>query len=92
MSRMVKCTKLGEELEGMDFNPFPNTTLGQRIYDQVSKQAWQMWVRHSIMIINEYRLNLATKEAQQVYDEHLERFFFGEGEQAPPGFRPPDAQ
>jgi Fe-S cluster biosynthesis and repair protein YggX len=92
MARMVKCVKLGEELEGLDFNPFPNTDLGQRIYDNVSKQAWQMWIHHSVMVINEYRLNLATKEGQRIYDENLEQFFFGEGAQLPPGYRPPKSK
>jgi Fe-S cluster biosynthesis and repair protein YggX len=88
---MVQCVKLGKELEGMDFVPFP-TELGQRIYDNVSKQAWQMWIDLSVMIINEYQLNLATKEAQQFYDEQLEQFLFGEGAQLPPGYVAPKSK
>lgn len=91
MARMVQCVKLSEELEGMDFVPFPNE-LGQRIYDNVSKKAWQMWIDLSVMIINEYQLNLATKEAQQFYDEQLEQFFFGEGAQLPPGYVAPKSK
>lgn len=91
MARMVKCVKLDKELEGLDFVPFPNE-LGKRIYDNVSKEAWKMWIDHSVMIINEYRLNLATKEAQQIYDEQLEQFFFGEGAQLPPGYVPPKSK
>ena len=91
MARMVQCVKLGKELEGMAFVPFP-TELGQRIYDNVSQQAWQMWIDLSVMIINEYQLNLATKEAQQFYDEQLENFFFGEGAQLPPGYVPPKSK
>lgn len=91
MARMVQCVKIGEELPGLDFVPFPND-LGQRIYDNVSQQAWRMWLDHSVMLINEYRLNLATKEAQQFYDEQLEAFFFGEGSQLPPGYVPPKAK
>ncbi|MBM3265132.1 MAG: oxidative damage protection protein [candidate division Zixibacteria bacterium] len=89
MARIVRCVKLEQDLEGLDFNPFPNTELGQRIFDHVSKQAWQLWIRQSVMLINEYRLNLATKEAQAIYDQHLEKFFFGEGAEPPPGYRPP---
>lgn len=91
MARMVKCVKLGKELPGLDFVPFP-TELGQRIYDNVSKEAWQLWLNHSVMLINEYRLNLATKEAQAFYDEQLEAFFFGEGSQLPPGYVPPKSK
>ncbi len=91
MARMVHCVKLNEELEGLDFVPFPNE-LGQRIYDSISKQAWQMWINYSVMVINEYRLNLATAEGQEVYDRNLEEFFFGEGGEMPPGYRPPQSK
>ena len=91
MARIVHCAKLNEELEGLDFVPFPNE-LGQRIYDNISKQAWQMWMNHSVMVINEYRLNLATDEGQEVYDRHLEDFFLGEGGELPPGYQPPQSQ
>lgn len=91
MARMVQCAKLGEELEGLEFVPFPNE-LGQRIYDNISKQAWQMWMDFSVMVINEYRLNLATSEGQEIYDKHLEEFFFGDGAQMPPGYKPPKSK
>ena len=55
MSRTVKCVLLGEEAEGLDYLPYPGE-LGQRIYDNVSKQAWQRWLAHQTMLINEYRL------------------------------------
>ena len=84
MARTVHCTKLNEELEGLDFVPFSND-IGQRIYDNLSKQAWQMW-------INEYRLNLATTEGQEVYDKHLEEFFFGDSTEMPAGYRPPQSE
>ena len=57
MSRMVKCVKLGKELPGIAYKPFDNE-LGQRIYDNVSQEAWKMWLEHSKMIVNEYRLDL----------------------------------
>lgn len=91
MARMVQCVKLKEELEGLEFVPFPNE-LGQRIYDNISQQAWQMWIHHSVMVINEYRLNLATTESQEIYDRHLEEFLFGEGAEMPPGYRPPQTK
>ena len=91
MARTVHCTKLNEELEGLDFVPFSND-IGQRIYDNISKQAWQMWINHSVMVINEYRLNLATTEGQEVYDKHLEEFFFVDSPEMPAGYRPPQSE
>ena len=84
--RMVMCAKLQKELPGLDENPFENHPLGQRIYDTVSKDAWKMWVEHMKMLMNEYRLNLGTKEAQEFLFQQMEQFFFGQGTALPPGF------
>ena len=88
MPRMVKCVKLGQELPGMVYKPF-NNDLGQRIYDNVSQEAWKMWVEHMKMLMNEYRLNLGTPEAQNFLLEQMEQYFFGEGSALPPDFVPP---
>ncbi len=85
--RMVKCAKFGKELPGLDEAPFDGE-LGQRIYDNVSKDAWAMWAEHLKMIINEYRLNPATREAQELIMKQMEDFFFGSGGQAPPEYQP----
>ena len=87
MSRTVKCAKLGQELPAMPYKPFQDE-LGQRIYDQISYDAWKMWLEHSKMIVNEYRLELTSKKAHEVLKEQCERFFVGEGSQLPPDFRP----
>ena len=91
MARMVQCVKLEKELEGLEFVPFPNE-LGQRIYDNISKQAWLIWIDFSVMVINEYRLNLATAEGQEIYDKNLDDFFFGEGAKMPEGYTPPKSK
>jgi len=85
--RMVKCVKLGEQLPGLDEPPYTGE-LGQRIYENVSKQAWEMWKEHVRMLINEYQLNPATMEAWQIISTEAERFFFSEGVQLPPGYVP----
>ena len=85
--RMVKCAKFGKELPGLDEAPFDGD-LGQRIYDKVSKDAWAMWAEHLKMIINEYRLNPATREAQELIMKQMEDFLFGSGGQAPPEYQP----
>lgn len=85
---MVKCVKLGRELPGLDEPPF-DTELGRRVYENVSQEAWHMWTEHLKMIINEYRLNPAQKEAQELIVQQLEQYFFGEGAAAPPEYVPP---
>ena len=87
MPRLVHCVKLGKELEGLEKPPIRGE-LGQRIFDNVSKEAWQLWVSHSTMIVNEYRLELGTPAANRVWLAELEKFFFGEGSKAPEGFVP----
>ena len=84
---MVQCVKLGKELEGLDRPPIKGE-LGQRIFDQISKEAWKMWVGHSTMIVNEYRLELGTPEAAKVWLRELEKYFFGEGSELPPDYVP----
>ena len=86
--RLVKCVKLQKELPGLDEPPWAGE-LGQRIYDNVSEQAWEMWLDYLRMLMNEYRLNPATKEAQEIIAQQMEKFFFGEGAALPPGYVPP---
>lgn len=88
--RMVFCAKLKKELPGLDEVPFDGHPLGQRIYEHVSKQAWQMWVDQLRLIMNEYHLNLGTPEAQEFVLKQMEEFFFGEGSQLPPDYVPPE--
>ena len=86
--RMVQCVKLGKELPGLDETPF-DSEMGQRVFENVSKQAWAMWAEHLKMVINEYRLNPGTLEAQELILKQMEEFFFGEGAQVPPEYVPP---
>ena len=88
---MVKCVKLGKELPGIVYKPFDNE-LGQKIYDNVSMEAWKLWLEHSKMLINEYRLDLMSPRAQQILKEQAEKYFFGEGAQLPPDYVPPKAK
>lgn len=90
MSRTVHCIKLGKEAEGLDRPPYPGE-LGQRIFDQVSKQAWQMWLKHQTMLINENRLSPIDPKARKFLEEQMEKFFFGEGAETPQGYVPPSA-
>ena len=89
MARTVQCVKLGEEAEGLDFAPYPGD-LGKRIYENVSKQGWQSWVNHQTMLINEYRLTPVDPKARKFLEEEMEKFFFGEGSDAPKEFVAPE--
>ena len=88
MSRNVNCIKLGREAEGLDFPPLPGE-LGKRVYENVSKEAWQGWLRYQTMLINENRLSLADPRARQYLMQQLEAYFFGEGAETPSGYTPP---
>jgi len=90
--RTVFCVKLQKELPGLDEPPFDNHPLGQRIYEHVSKDAWRMWVEQMKMIMNEYRLNLGTREAQEFLLKQMEAYFFGEGAAVPADYVPPGAK
>ncbi len=75
MARTVKCSKLNEDLEGLDFPPFPGP-LGQRIFEKVSKEAWKQWLGQQTILINEYRLSSLDKKAQSFLKEEMEKFLF----------------
>lgn len=87
MARMVNCVKLGIEAEGLDRPTYPGD-LGKRIYASVSKEGWQQWVAHQTMLINEYRLTPIEPKAREFLEEEMEKFFFGEGSEAPGDFVP----
>lgn len=90
MARTVNCVKLGREAEGLDFPPLPGE-MGKRVYENVSKEAWQGWLKHQTMLINENRLNLADSRARQYLTAQLEAYFFGQGADAVEGYVPPSA-
>ena len=90
MARMVQCIHLKKEAEGLDFPVYPGE-LGKRLYNDVSKEAWQQWLKHQTMLVNENRLNLADQRARQYLARQMERFFYGEGADQPAGYVPPSA-
>ena len=88
MARTVQCVYLKKEAEGLTFAPYPGE-LGKRIYDNVSKEAFEMWKKHQTMLVNENRLNLADQRARQYLARQMENFFFGAGAEQPSGYVPP---
>ncbi len=89
MARMVRCVLLGKEAEGLDRPTYPGE-LGKRIFENVSREAWQKWMQQQTMLINEYRLTPVDPKARKFLEEQMEKFFFGEGADTPEGFVPPD--
>jgi len=88
MPHTVFCVKFKKEMPGLDEPPFDNE-LGKKVYDNVSQEAWRMWMEHCKMLLNEYRLNPARREDQEVIVKQMELFFFGEGSAKPKEYVPP---
>ncbi len=88
MARMVNCIKLGREAEGLALPPYPGE-LGKRIYENVSKEAWQLWLKHQTMLINENRISPIDPKARKFLEGEMEKFFFGAGSAPPEGYVPP---
>lgn len=91
VTRKVFCVKFQKEMPGLEEPPF-DTELGQRIYENISRDAWEMWTEHCKMILNEYRLNPANPRDQELLVKQMEEYFFGEGAALPPGYVPPQAK
>ena len=89
MTRMIKCVKLGKEAEAQDRQMYPGE-LGKRIFENVSKEGWQMWLKQQTMLINEYRLSTIDPKAREFLETEMEKFFFGEGSSTPDGYVPPE--
>lgn len=87
MGEMVNCVRLKREAEGLDRQPYPGE-LGKRILANVSKEAWQEWLRHQTMLINEYRLSPVDPKSRTFLEEQMDKFFFGDGAETPPDFKP----
>ena len=90
MARTVFCVKLQREAEGLDLPTYPGE-LGKRIWEGVSKEAWQGWLKHQTMLVNENRLNLADSRARKYLATQMENYFFGDGADKPMGYVPPEA-
>lgn len=88
MSRMVQCVKLNQELEGLEFPPYPGD-LGTKIWQSISKEAWTNWVAIQTRIVNENRLNLADARARKYLTEQMRRYLFEDADVEADGYVPP---
>ncbi len=89
MTHTVHCAKLDKEAEALERPPYPGE-LGQRIHEHISKEAWQLWLRHQTMLINENRLSPMDPKARKFLEEQMEKFLFGGDVTQPEGYRPVD--
>ena len=87
MSRMVHCVLLKKDAEGLDQPTYPGP-LGQRIFENVSKEGWQQWLRHQTILINENRLTPIDPQHRKFLETEMEKFFFGDGSELPEQFKP----
>ena len=87
MTRTVQCVVLKTEAPGLDRVPYPGP-IGQRIYESVSREGWARWVKHQVMLMNEYRLSPIEPKARKFLEAEMEKFFFGPGSDKPAEFKP----
>ena len=88
--RFVHCIRLKKELPGLSRAPVPGE-LGQKIYDNVSKMAFEEFKEHFKMVVNEYRLDLSSPDTDKIFEDQMREFFFGDGIKLPDEFVPPDS-
>src|SRR6266699_172762 len=89
--RTVHCVKFDKDMPGLERIPWKGD-LGKRVYENVSQEAWKLWIEHSKMLMNEYRLNPLDPQSQKIMEEQMEQFFFGEGAKLPEGYVAPRAK
>jgi len=88
MAHIVFCVRNKKEMEGLEEPPF-DSEFGQKIFKNVSKVAWAEWVERQKMLLNEYRLQPWTPQAQEFLVAQMEEFFFADGHGMPAEFVPP---
>ncbi len=88
MPRMIECVKLGKQAEGLERPPYPGE-LGKQIFETISKEIWQQWLKRQTMLINENRLSVVDPGARAYLEKQMKEFLFGEGGDAPQGYTPP---
>ncbi len=89
MTRLIDCTKLKKKAEGLGYQSYPGE-LGKKIYNEISEEAWQLWLAHQTMLINEYRLSMLDPKAREFLAREMELFLFDSGSDKPAGYIPPE--
>lgn len=87
MKRTIYCRKLGKDAEGLSRPPWPGE-IGQRIYEEISEQAWRDWLGQQTILINEYKLNPLDRKHKQYLKAQMESYLFGDGITLPDAWNP----
>lgn len=90
MTRKIHCKVFDKEMEGLTFQPYPGE-LGKRIFENISQEAWQKWLAHQTILINEHRLSPINPEHRKFLEGEMEKYLFGEGSEKPEGYVEPDS-
>lgn len=88
MTRMVQCVKLKREAPGLDYPPYPGD-LGVKIWQSISREAWEQWIDIQTRLVNENRLNLADARARKYLAEQMQQFLFEDADIEAQGYVPP---
>jgi Fe-S cluster biosynthesis and repair protein YggX len=89
--RIVHCVKFDKDMPGLERIPWKGE-MGKRVFENVSADAWKLWIEYSKMLMNEYRLNPLDPQSQKIMEEQMEQYFFGEGAKLPEGYVAPKAK
>jgi len=89
MVRTVFCKKLGKEAEGLEEPPYPGEN-GLKIYNSISRAAWESWLQQQTMLINEYRLSLIDKKSREFLESEMKKFLFEGISKKPPKYTEED--
>jgi Fe-S cluster biosynthesis and repair protein YggX len=89
VTRFVDCAKLKKKAEGLEIQPYPGE-LGKRIYAEISKEAWQQWLGHQTILINEYRLSMLDPKAREFLANEMQLFLFNSESKKPASYTPPE--
>lgn len=88
MARMIQCVKLKREAQGLDYPPYPGD-LGVRIWQSISREAWEQWMDIQTRLVNENRLNLADARARKYLAEQMTQYLFEDAHIEAQGYVPP---
>lgn len=89
MTRLIECAKLKKTAPALERQPYPGE-FGKKIYETISEEAWQLWLAHQTMLINEFRLSMLDPKARDFLRQEMDKFLFGEGSAKPGGYIPPE--
>lgn len=74
-SRTIFCSYFKKNAIGLDY-PFYPGEIGQKIYNEISQEAWQEWIKKQTKIINEKKLNMFLEKDRKILENEMIKFLF----------------